>query len=52
MKGVGYMGEVRNKPPVEVDKAHEGLDLSHIFWGWPLIDSRNLDGVHLYMAFR
>src|SRR5882724_3051982 len=37
---------------VEVDISDEGLDFSHISWGWPVMNSSHLDGVHFYATFQ
>jgi len=45
------MQEVLYKMSVEVDKSYEGLDFSHIFGSRPVLDTCNLNQIHLYTAF-
>ena len=52
VEGAGYMREVRDEPMVEVYEAHEGLNLSDVLWGWPVPDTGDFDGIHLYVTFR
>ena len=51
-EGACHIGEVWDKPPVEIDKAHKGLDLGHTFWSQPCFDISNFDWVHLHTALR
>ena len=52
MEGASYMREVRDEPTIEVYKAHEGLHLGDVLWGWLVPDTGNFDRIHLYTTFR
>ena len=52
MKGFRSMQEVLDKLPVEVEKAHKQLDLSHIPGCQPLLDAWDFDWVYFYMTIQ
>src|SRR5260221_6937982 len=52
IEGVGNIGEVTDKLPIEVHKAKEGLDLLDLHWGQPFCDSTDLHQIHSHMVFR
>jgi hypothetical protein len=51
-EGTRMVGEVLDKPPVEVDKYNEGLNLLPILRNHPFRHARNLHPVHLHCFFR
>ena len=46
MEGAGYVWEFGDEPAIEVHKPHKGLNLSDILWGWPILNTGDLDRVH------
>jgi hypothetical protein len=46
------VGEVLDKPPVEVDESDEGLDLLPILRNRPFQHTRNFHRVHLHCSFQ
>src|SRR5258707_4080503 len=51
MEGASDFGEVPDEPLVEVHKSYEGLDVLYFCQLWPVCDSLDFNGVHLYMVF-
>ena len=51
-EGPGDGGEVPDEATVEVDKAYEGLYVSPVLRGGPIVDSSNLNRVHLDLVLR
>ena len=49
-QGMSMVGEVFDKPSVKVDESNERLNLL-IPWCWPFCYTRNLDQIHLHLAF-
>ena len=51
-QGVGMVGEVFDEPAVKVDKSNKRLNLLLVLWCWPFYYTRNLDQIHLHLAFQ
>ena len=52
MEGFGEMQGISDEVSVEIDKSNKQLDFGHIPGGWPVLDARNLDQVHLNTTFQ
>ena len=46
------VGEVFDEPLVKVDKPNKGLNLLLVPWYRPFCYTRNLDWIHLHLAFQ
>jgi len=51
-EGPGDGGEVPDEATVEVDEAYESLYVSPVLWGGLIVDSSNLNRVHLDLVLR
>ena len=51
-EGPSNGGEVPDEATVEVDKAYKGLYVSPVLRGGPIVDSSNLNRVHLNLVLR
>ena len=51
-QGMRMVGEVFDEPLVKVDEPNKGLNMLLVPWCWPFCYTRNLDWIHLHLAFQ
>ena len=49
---MSMVGEVFDEPLVKVDEPNKGLNLFLVLWYWSFCYTRNLDCIHLHLAFQ